>query len=507
VLVLLVVIYRSPIFWLIPFVVVFLAEAATRGAAYLLGSSGLDVSDATSGIMSVLVFGAGTDYALLLVSRYRDELHAHEDKHRAMRTALDTGGPAVFASGCTVSLALLALFVAEVGDSKALGPVGAAGVMIAMLASLTLLPALLLVAGRRAFWPFVPRLGENHDPTTRGFFRGLGERVGHRPRAVWAGTALVLAVAALGVTALTTTQTQNGQFTTTVEAVEGQELLALSFPAGSSQATSVFLPRADRAEADRVATKLEGVADLVVGAGEPRLAPPGALLEVTLTKDPFSPEAAASIPALRDAVKEIAGPDALVGGETAQSYDLNRAASRDNKLVPPLVLLIVLVILVLLLRAVTGSLLLIATVVLSYLATLGIGAVVFEYVLGFENTEPAVPLLGFVFLVALGIDYNIFLMARVREEALGHGTREGMLRGLAATGSVITSAGVVLAGTFTLLGILPLVTLAQLGFIVAFGVVLDTFVVRSILVPALVFDTGRRFWWPSALSHRRPPDS
>jgi RND superfamily putative drug exporter len=220
---------------------------------------------------------------------------------------------------------------------------------------------------------------------------------------------------------------------------------------------------------------------------------------VTLTEDPFSPEAAAQIPPLREAVRALAGEEALVGGETAQAHDLNAAAERDNGVVPPLVLLIVFAVLVALLRAVTGSLILIATVVLSFLATLGIAALVFEHVFGFENASPSIPLLGFVFLVALGIDYNIFLMARVREEARGVGTREGVLRGLAATGSVITSAGIVLAGTFTLLGVLPLVTLAQLGFIVAFGVVLDTFLVRSILVPAVVFDVDRRFWWPSAL--------
>jgi RND superfamily putative drug exporter len=502
VLVLLVVIYRSPIFWVIPFITVVLAEGATRGVAYLIASAGMTISDQTSGIVSVLVFGAGTDYALLLVSRYRDELHRHEDKREAMRVALDTGGPAILASGCTVSLALLALLAADVGSTRGLGPLGAAGVLIAMLASLTLLPALLLVAGRRAFWPFVPRVEESADPATRGFFRGVGERVGRRPRVVWIVTALALAVATAGVTTLETTLTQNGEFIDKVEAVEGQELLARSFPAGSSEATTIYLPGADRAEAIAVAARLARETELVAGVAGVRTGPSGALLRLTLTEDPFSPEAAASIPPLREAVRAVAGPDALVGGETAQSHDLNHAASRDNGIVPPLVLLIVLAVLVVLLRAITGSLILVATVVLSYAATLGIAAVVFEHIFGFDNASPTLPLLGFVFLVALGIDYNIFLMARVREEARGSGTREGMLRGLAATGSVITSAGVVLAGTFTLLGVLPLVTLAQLGFIVAFGVVLDTFVVRSVLVPALVFDTDRRFWWPSALSRR-----
>jgi RND superfamily putative drug exporter len=507
VLVLLIAIYRSPVFWTIPFVTVVLAEGATRGVAYLIGSAGMTVSDQTSGIVSVLVFGAGTDYALLLVSRYRDELHRHEDKRQAMRIALDTGGPAILASGCTVSLALLALLAADVGSTRALGPLGAAGVSIAMLASLTLLPSLLLVAGRRAFWPFVPRVEEADDPATRGVFRGVGERVSRRPRTVWIATALALAVAALGIGALETTQTQNGEFIEKVEAVEGQELLAKSFPAGSSEATTIYLPGADSAEALAVGRRLAAETELVEGVAGVLTGPSGALLQVTLTEDPFSPEAAAQIPPLREAVRALAGEDALVGGETAQTHDLNAAAERDNGVVPPLVLLIVFAVLVALLRAVTGSLILIATVVLSFLATLGIAALLFEHVFGFEDASPSIPLLGFVFLVALGIDYNIFLMARVREEARSVGTREGMLRGLAATGSVITSAGIVLAGTFTLLGVLPLVTLAQLGFIVAFGVVLDSFLVRSILVPAVVFDVDRRFWWPSALARRggKPP--
>ena len=506
VLVLLVVIYRSPVFWTIPFVTVALAEGATRGVGYLIGSAGMNVSDQTAGIVSVLVFGAGTDYALLLVSRYRDELHRHEDKGRAMSIALDTGGPAVLASGCTVSLALLALLAADIGSTRALGPLGAAGVLIAMLASLTLLPALLLVAGRRAFWPFVPRVEPGPDPATRGFFRGAGERVSRRPRTVWIVAALVLATAALGMTALETTQTENGEFIDRVEAVEGQELLAKSFPAGSSEATTIYLPGADRREALAVGARLARETTLVDGVAGVRTGPAGALLQVTLTEDPFSPEAAAEIPPLRNAVRSLGGDGALVGGQTAQGYDLNHAAGRDNRTVPPLVLLIVLTVLVVLLRAVTGSLILIATVVLSFAATLGVSALVFEHIFGFTNASPTLPLLGFVFLVALGIDYNIFLMARVREEARARGTPEGMLRGLAATGSVITSAGIVLAGTFTLLGILPLVTLAQLGFIVAFGVVLDTFVVRSVLVPALVFDVDRRFWWPSSLGRAAPPD-
>jgi RND superfamily putative drug exporter len=498
VLVLLIVIYRSPIFWTIPFVTVVLAEGATRGVGYLIGSAGMTVSDQTAGIVSVLVFGAGTDYALLLVSRYRDELHRHADAGSAMRVALDTGGPAVLASGCTVALALLALVAADVGSTRALGPLGAAGVLIAMLASLTLLPALLVVTGRRAFWPFVPRVEERADPATRGVFRRIGESVARRPRSVWIATALVLALAAGGIAALETTQTQNGEFIEKVEAVQGQELLAKSFPAGSSEATTIYLPDAGRAEAVALGARLVRETDLVDSVVGVRTGPPGALLQVALTKDPFSPAAAAEIPPLRKAVRALA-PGALVGGETAQTHDLNHAAGRDNRVVPPLVLAIVLVVLVLLLRAITGSLLLVATVVLSFAATLGVSALVFEHVFGFSNASPTVPLLGFVFLVALGIDYNIFLMARVREEARTAGTHEGMLRGLAATGSVITSAGVVLAGTFTLLGILPLVTLAQLGFIVAFGVVLDTFVVRSVLVPSLVFDVDRRFWWPSSL--------
>ncbi len=502
VLILLILIYRSPIFWAIPFFTVLLAEGASRGFGYLIAEAGVTINGQSGGILPVLVFGAGTDYALLLVSRYREELRRHEDKHDAMRIALGSAGPAILASGLTVIAALLTLSLAEVNGTAGLGPIGAMGVGIAMIAMLTMLPALLTICGRRAFWaPFIhtiPHYGDSGTDETHGLWRRVGDRVVKRPRAVWVGGTLLLVVLALGITQIDTGLTNGNSFRGEVESVQGQEALARSFPAGASAPTNVIVP--DRGRAPAVAQALKGRRDLVAAVAPPRVGPPGVRLDTVLAADPYSTEAIDSVPQLRRVVKQAGGQGALVGGATAESYDYRKAAERDNLVILPVALFVVFVILAVLLRALFAPLLLVLSVILSFAAALGTGIIVSNEIFDFPGVDPSLPLLTFVFLVALGIDYNIFLMARVREESLAHGTRQGTLRGLAVTGAVITSAGIVLAGTFGALAVLPLIFLTELGFIIAFGVLLDTFLVRSVIVPALAFDLGKVIWWPSKLS-------
>jgi len=516
--VLLILIYRSPIFWAIPLIAVLFAEVLSRGIGYWLAKAGVTINGQTSGVLSVLVFGVGTDYALLLVARYREELRRHEDKHEAVRIALCRAGPAVFASGLTVIAALLCLSLAEVNGTAGLGPVGAFGVALAMLAMLTLLPALLAIAGRRAFWPFVPHYGDTGTDETHGLWRRLGERIRPRPRRVWVGTTVALLVLCLGLTQMNSDLTSGNAFRGDVESVEGQELIAQSFPAGANAPTNVIVPpgggaagggpaggAARVAAVRRAAAGVEGVAAVIPVERDPQQ---GTRLQVTLAAEPYSERAFDVIEPLRDAVKAAGGDDVLVGGPTAEERDLRVSTARDNRVIVPIVLVVVFLILAAVLRAVLLPLILMATVILSYAAALGIGAFFFMEVFGFDGIDPALPLFAFIFLVALGVDYNIFLMARVREEAHAHGTRLGVVRGLAVTGAVITSAGIVLAGTFSTLAVLPLVVLTEIGFTIAIGVLLDTFVVRSILVPALALDVGDRIWWPSALGHRaaRPDD-
>ena len=506
ILILLALIYRSPVFLWIPLLSIIFAELTTQAVGYGLTEAGVTVNGQSSSILSVLVLGVGTDYALLLVARYREELRHHEDKHEAMALALRTAGPAIFASGMTVIAALLCLTLADVNGTSGLGPIGALGIAVAMLAMLTLLPAWLVIWDRGAFWPRVPRFGTEGTDETHGAWRRVGDRVARNPRRVWLGTIALLLVLSLGLLNFDDGLTSGNSFRGDVEAVAGQKLLAKGFPSGANAPTEVIVPDAARVEAVRAAVaKAPGVVE--VGAVRLRDAE-GVLLPVVLEPDPFSTEAFELIPGIRDAAKRAGGPQTLVGGGTAIEYDVRAASARDNKVIVPIALAVVLLILIMLLRAVVAPLVLMGTVILSYAAALGVGAVVFDIVFGFPGSDPSLPLFAFIFLVALGIDYNIFLMARVREEARNHGTREGMLRGLAVTGAVITSAGIVLAGVFTVLGLLPLVFLTEIGFVVAFGVLLDTFVVRSVLVPALTLEIGRRVWLPSSLAkvEDRPPD-
>jgi RND superfamily putative drug exporter len=414
-----------------------------------------------------------------------------------MALALRTAGPAIFASGLTVIAALLCLMLAKVNGTSGLGPIGALGIAVAMVAMLTLLPALLVIAGRWVFFPFIPRYDHAATREPTGRWRRLGDRIARRPRRVWIGVVALLLVLSLGILDFDDGLTQGNSFRGEVEAVQGQKLLSASFPSGANAPTEIVLHDLLRVEGVRTA--------LLAVPGVVSVVPAGAtsntiLLKAVLAPEPFSTEAFALIPKLRAAARRAGGPDTLVGGATAVEADLREAAARDTRVIVPIALVVVFLILVGLLRAVVAPLLLIGTVILSFAAALGVGAVVFDLVFGFPGSDPSLPLFAFVFLVALGIDYNIFLMARVREETRTHGTREGMLRGLAVTGGVITSAGIVLAGTFSVLGVLPLVFLTEIGFVVAFGVLLDTFVVRSVLVPALVLDVGPRAWWPSSLA-------
>ncbi|MFG2647466.1 MMPL family transporter [Streptomyces sp. NPDC048436] len=503
VVVILLITYRSPILLLIPLISVVVSLFTAQALIYLLAEhAGLTVNGQSAGILTVLVFGAGTDYALLLVARYREELRRHEDRHEAMQLALHRAGPAVIASGATVVVSMLVLLTADMNSTRGLGPVAAIGVAVALIAMLTLFPALLVVCGRWLFWPLIPHNGSD-EPTERGVWAGMGRRIAHRPRLTWGITAVALAALALGLTQLRAEGLSNADsFTDKPDSIVGQELQAEYFPAGSGDPL-VIVAAADRRDEVRAAVaKTRGVdpASIAVPPGSKRESAGRVLFEATPT-DPADSEAAKrTVERVRDAVHAVPDADARVGGGTAALLDMDRATTHDNKLVIPLVLLVVLLILALLLRALIAPLLLIATVVLSFSAALGISALAFRHLFDYAGESTDFPLFVFVFLVALGIDYNIFLSTRIREEAGRQGTRAGVVTGLSATGAVITSAGLVLAGTFAALGTLPMVAFAEIGFAVALGVLLDTFVVRSVLVTALFLDVGPKVWWPHALS-------
>jgi RND superfamily putative drug exporter len=496
--VLLILIYRSPIFWFFAIFPILMAEFTARGLGTVIAEAGVTINGQSGGILPVLVLGAGTDYALLLVARYREELRRHEDKHEAMQIAVRRAGPAIFASGMTVVAGLLCLSLAEVNGTAGLGPIGAMGIAVAMVFSLTLLPAFVLIGGRPAFWPFVPHVGDDSADETHGFWRRVGDRVAARPRRTWLGAMAILLVCCLGFVTFNTNLTSDEIFRDDVESVAGQALVSSAFPPGANAPTDVIVP--DPSQVQAVTQALEAKDDAVVSVRRAGEGEPGVRLEVVLTEEPYSTEAYDLVRGLRDTVKEAGGDDVLVGGPTAQEADLRTSASRDNYVIIPIVLVVIFVILALLLRAIIAPLILIGTVVISFAAALGVGSFVATQIFGFTGFDPSLPLLVFVFLVALGVDYNIFLMARVREETQKHGAHAGVVRGLAVTGAVITSAGIVLAGTFMVLGVLPLVFLTEIGFTVAFGVLLDTFLVRSVLVPALALDIGARIWWPSKLA-------
>ena len=504
VIVLLLITYRSPVLWLFPVISAGIALVSAEALIYLLAAhAGLTVNAQSAGILYVLVFGAGTDYALLLTARYREELRRHEDRHEAMALAIRRAGPAIIASASTVILSLLTLFVAELNSTKSLGPVLAIGVGVALVSMMTLLPALLLIFGRWIFWPVKPAFG-SAEPTARGFWAGVGRRIAVRPRVVWVTTAVILGILALGLTGLkasglTAAESFVGHHP---DSVVGQAVIGQNFPAGAGQPVVVVsnVAQAAQVEAAFKATPgITGVTDPVTRDGH-------AFLQGTLTSAPDSQAAFSTIDKVRANVHAVPGADAMVGGNTAVTLDIARAADHDRNLIIPIILVLVFVILGLLLRAIVAPIMLIATVALSFAAALGVSSLFFNHVFSYGNADNSFPLFVFVFLVALGIDYNIFLMTRVREEAGKHGPRRGALTGLSATGGVITSAGAVLAGTFAALGTLPVTFLAELGFAVAFGVLLDTIVVRSVLVTALNLDLGRWVWWPSKLYRQSIPE-
>ncbi len=503
VIVLLLLTYRSPILWLLPIVSAGVALTIAEGVIYLLTQHGLTVNGQSGGILVVLVLGAGTDYALLLVARYREELRRHEDRHEAMAEALRRAGPAIIASGATVIVSMLCLLVAESADISGLGPVAAIGIAVALLAMITLLPALLVICGRWIFWPVRPRYG-TAEPTQGGFWARVGQRIAIRPRVVWGVTAVLLACASLGLIGFTIGPLTAAQsFRGTPASVAGEQVLARHFPAGAGEPVAVIGNAGAAVPLRAALARTPGI----VAVAPPQVKDGLVYLQGTLASKPDSQAAYTTIDRVRASVGAVPGADAKVGGASAINLDVERYATHDRNVIIPLVLLVVLVVLALLLQAVVAPLVLIGTVVLSFGAALGLSALAFRYLFGFAGADTSMPLFAFVFLVALGIDYNIFLMTRVREESARSGTRRGALTGLAATGGVITSAGLVLAGTFAMLGTLPLVTFTEIGFTVALGVLLDTIIVRSVLVTALNLDIGRHMWWPSRLASRSVEES
>jgi len=536
VVVILLLVYRSPVLWFFPLFSALLALGVSALVVYQLAKHGLiTLNGQSQGILSVLVLGAGTDYALLLTSRYREELHNYQSRLAAMTHAWRRAAPAIFASASTVMLALLCLLLGALNSDKSLGPVCAIGIAATAGVMLSFLPLALTVVPRGVFWPRVPLADGSGDPTATGFWRRFADRLAAHDRQAWVSTFLVLLVLAGAVTTLKAGGlSAQDSFTNNPDPVVGQRIFDAHFPQGAGAPAEVVTPVGEAPQVIRVLSALPGVAKapgsvciavdysklarleasspglLAGGQARSGCPPPElqvapyrglTLIDANLDYAFDSPAALKTVATMRSALAKF--PHTLVGGSAAVNYDTQQASRHDRNLIIPVILVVILVVLGLLLRAVLAPVLLVASVVLSFTATLGVSALVFNHVFHFANADPAFPLFAFVFLVALGVDYNIFLMTRVREETLRLGTRPGVLRGLAATGGVITSAGLVLAATFAVLGVLPLVFLAEVGFSVAFGVLLDTLVVRSVVVPALVHDLGSVVWWPSRLWRAR----
>jgi len=489
---LLLITYRSPWLWLVPLMVVGIAEqVTTKSVALLAPHLGIVIDPAAAGITSVLVFGAATDYALLLIARYRDRLRQEDSRFHAMQVALRRTSEAIIASALTVTLSLLALLLAQQESLRAIGFSSAVGVVVAMVFGLFVLPAAMVVFGRGLFWPFVPHVGDT--PREGRFWGRVGEAVRRRPNLVGASATGLLVVMALGGIGVQVGLSQNEQFRVKPEAVLGQETLSSAFPAGASAPAAVLTKPASVTAVVAAAEAVDGVVSATPGAASADVAQ----IDVVLSGEPGSEASYDQIRALRAAVGAVPGADAIVGGDVALRLDSKDASLRDAKVVIPIVLLLVAIVLVVLLRSLTAAALLVATVLGTFFAALGVSWFVFEHVLHYPALDNQVLLLSFLFLVALGVDYNIFLATRAREEAMVSDTRDGMLTALRATGGVITSAGILLAAVFAVLGVLPLIALAQVGIIVCVGVLLDTLLVRTVLVPALAFILGERFWWPS----------
>lgn len=530
VLVILLVVYRSLI---LPAAVLMTSLVALCGALLVVWNlanwGAFLLNGQVQGILFILVIGASTDYSLLYVARYREELAVNEDRWEATKKAWRATIEPVVASGGTVIAGLLMLLLSDLESNSVLGPVASIGIIVSILSALTLLPALLGLLGRHAFWPRVPHydpdsVGEDHVKST-GVWGRTVRWVERRPRPIWIVTLIVLAVGAAGVTQLRADGVAETELVLTAsEARDGQEVLSEKFTAGSGSPATILVPEGNLDEAVRVLEETEGVDSVTISAAdgpggqapinqdgiqstggpeapapEPTVVDGNVLLQATLSYPADERAALDAIVDIREGLSEAA-PGALVGGPSATNLDTITTSIEDRQLIIPLVLVVILVILMLLLRAIVAPILLVLTTLLSFGTAMGVSAIVFNEILDFPGADPAVPLYAFVFLVALSIDYTIFLMTRVREESLRHGTREGIVRGLAVTGTVITSAGLVLAATFAALAVIPILFLFQLAFIVAFGVLVDTFVVRTLLVPALSLDIGKKIWWPSKLS-------
>jgi RND superfamily putative drug exporter len=496
---LLLITYRSPILWLVPLITVGIADQmASVIATHALNWFNVRWDESTVGILSVLVFGAGTDYALLLISRYRDELKRVDDRYEAMTHAVRRTGEAVIASATTVILGVLTLLLSLFPTTRGLGASSAIGIVVAVGFALVVLPSVLVLFGRWIFWPLVPRVGQGQLVDGRSLWRRVGDTVARRPSVFIAGTLILLAGLSLGIPQIKSGLSPSDQFLKQPESIAAAQRLAQSFPAGNSDPV-VVITRGD-------AQAVVGAAESVAGVDRATVANVGdglTQVDVVLDGAGGTTDAAAAVRDLRSVLSAI--PQTYVGGTEAQSLDAASAASRDRWVIMPLILALVFVALVLLLRSLVAPIILVATVVGTYLAALGAAWWVFTGIFGFEALDVTAPLTSFLFLVALGVDYNIFLVTRAREESPDHGSREGMLRGLAATGGVITSAGILLAAVFAVLGILPLVVLAQIGAIICIGVLLDTLVVRTVLVPAIGVVLADRFWWPRRVAATSSP--
>lgn len=501
----LIVVYRSPILWIFPLMSALIAESLAGAIIYILAKKEILTLDGQSqGILSVLVIGAATDYAMLLIARYREELHHFDSKYDAMKTSLKGVFEPILASGSTVTIGLLVLLVTQLSNTRSLGPVGAIGIIASMLTILTLLPALLVLFGRWIFWPRIP----NHDDVDEkltGIWSKVANSTARQPKryAVITSVVLLAMVGLIGTLQATGISTLEG-FTKKPKSLIGQELLLQHFPGGQNQPTSILVSKNRSTAMIAAVSKIDGVASVVPEIQDPthpviKEVDGKIVVNATLNVPADSSEARELIPAIRDVAHSV-DSESLVGGISATFHDVDVASRHDRNLVIPIVLFVIAIILALLLRSILAAVVLLLTVILSFAATLGASAFAFNHIFKFPGADTSFPLFTFVFLVALGIDYNIFLMTRVREETLKLGTREGTIKGVTVTGGVITSAGVVLAATFTVLGIIPLVALAEIAFAVAFGVLLDTLVVRSLLVPALVQILGKRIWWPARLA-------
>ncbi|GIH96568.1 MMPL family transporter [Planobispora siamensis] len=500
VLLILLAVYRSVLLPLIIITGAVFALGLACAVVYFLADRGIvRVDGQVQGILFILVIGAATDYALLLTARFREELATTGDRFAAGRVALRRSFEPIVASAATVALGLLALLLSSLTNNRALGPVGAIGIACAALSALTFLPAALVLLGRAALWPAKP-----HPATARGIWGRVAALIDRHPRRVWIATALPLAALAFFAPQLNPAGVPLDEtFVNDAPSVSAQATLSEHFPGGSGQPAVIVAPAGRAAAVEEAARGVEGVSEAAVvtrsgrPGDDPRVVDGLVLVEATLSDAPDGDAAQDTIKRLRAVLDAENG--VMVGGYSAQRYDTTETSKSDTLLIVPVVLAIILLVLIVLLRSLTTPVLLVVTVALNFLATIGVSALVFTHVFGFTGSDASVPLYGFVFLVALGVDYNIFLMSRVREETVRHGAREGVLRGLVTTGGVITSAGVVLAATFAALVVIPLAFLVQIAFIVAFGVLLDTLVVRSLLVPALVRELGPRAWWPSRL--------